>query len=695
MDRSSDEALRESEKRFRSVFFDVGAGHVLFSPDGRVQLVNRAYCDLMGYSEDELRGLEWAAITHPDDRPVGAEDFRRMFAREIPFVQVEKRYVRKDGRIIWALLSSSAIFDEDGRVQYVFSQVQDISARKRAEEALREQTEIYEALLQAQSQLGEIIILSEDRVPIYMNDGLARITGYGPGELDQLRSLYDLVPASQRRQLQETVQGGFAADKPHRFEVSIARKDGALLHLEVTNLQFASRGRTRLLTLARDITARKQAERDLEHQALHDSLTGLPNRVLLRDRLEQAILWAGRSHGTVALLVMDLDQFKEVNDSAGHRAGDVLLQRVALRLQEAVRSTDTVARLGGDEFAILLVGADIAGAEKVARKILDALERPFVVDRHALDIGASIGIAVHPAHAADAEGLFRRADIAMYVAKRSRHTHATFASQQEEAGGVGRLALMAELRRAIQEKELVLHYQPIVLLKTGEVRAFEALVRWRHPDRGLVVPSDFIPLAEQSGLIQPLTRWVLGTALAQRRQWFGRNRPLMVSVNISIRNLLDPELPDAIAQLLQAHAADPTWLSLEVTENVIMAEPERTLEILTRLRRLGVTLSIDDFGAGYSSLAYLQRLPVDQLKIDRAFVTPMATDAGSAAIVRAAIDLAHNLRLNVVAEGVEDRQGRDLLLALGCEMAQGYYISRPLPPADVQPWIEQWGGDRS
>jgi len=689
VDRSPDEALRESEKRFRSVFFDVGAGQVLFTPDGRVQQVNRAYCELMGYTEDELRGLEWAAITHPDDLAVGTEEFRRMFAREIPYVLVEKRYVRKDGRVLWGLLSSSAIFDDAGQVQFVFSQVQDISSRKQAEQALREQSEIYKAMLEAQSQLGEIIILSENQVPIYTNDALARMTGYEPAELAQLGSLYDLVPASQRNGLVETVRGIAGADKPRHFAASIARKDGTLIDLEVTNLQFQSGGRTRVLTLARDVTPRKQAERDLEHQALHDSLTGLPNRVLLRDRLEQAVLWAGRSHGSVALLVMDLDQFKDVNDSSGHQAGDILLQRVALRLQEAVRSSDTVARLGGDEFAILLVGADTAGAERAARKILDDLEQPFVVEGRALDIGASIGIAVHPAHGADAEALLRRADIAMYVAKRSRHAHATFASQHEETGGgVGRLALMAELRRAIQDGQLLLHYQPIIFLKTGEVGGFEALVRWQHPQRGVVAPTEFIPLAEQSGLIQPLTRWVLGAALAQPRQWPSRNGPMTVSVNISMRNLLDPELPDTIAQLLEAHRAPPTSLRLEVTENVIMAEPERTSQTLTRLRELGVGLSIDDFGTGYSSLAYLQRLPVDQLKIDRAFVTPMATDAGSAAIVQAAIDLAHNLRLAVVAEGVEDRRSCDLLLALGCEMAQGYYISRPMPDHEIQRWLQ-------
>jgi diguanylate cyclase (GGDEF)-like protein/PAS domain S-box-containing protein len=682
----------DSERRFRSVFFDVGVGHILFAPDGRIELVNNAFSTLMGYSDVELRGQTLDALAYPDDRAAIVQEFTRLLAGEIRYLQVEKRFVRKDGRLLWELVSSSTIFDQRAQLTAIFSQVQDITARKHAEEALHDQTQTYEALLRAQSVLGEVIILSEKGVPIYVNEGLARVTGYEPGELAQLRSLYDLVPAEQRASLLETVQGSAGTDKAVRFEAPITRKDGVTVDLEVTNLQFQSGERTLTFTVARDITARKQAQRELEHQELHDALTGLPNRVLLRDRLDQAILFAGRSSGSVALLVIDLDQFKEVNDSAGHRAGDSLLQLVSQRLQASVRSSDTVARLGGDEFGIVLVGTDVAGAEREARKILDALERPFLVEDHALDIGASIGIAVHPAHGVDAESLLRRADIAMYVAKRSRHTLATFASRHEETPGVSRPELMAELRRAIQNGELLLDYQPIVTLKTSQVTGCEALVRWRHPVRGVVSPADFIPLAEQSGLIQPLTRWVLDSAVAQCRRWAERALPLSVSVNISMRNLLDPELPDIVARLLQAHGAEPMWLSLEVTENVIMAEPQRTAETLARLRHLGVALSIDDFGTGYSSLAYLQRLPVDQLKIDRGFIYPMATDAASAAIVRAAIDLAHNLHLAVVAEGVEDRSSWDLLVGLGCEMAQGYYISRPMPPGDVPAWVQHWSG---
>jgi diguanylate cyclase (GGDEF)-like protein/PAS domain S-box-containing protein len=564
-----------------------------------------------------------------------------------------------------------------------------LEADGRQTESLRAEAQVYEALLAAQGELGEIIILSENDTPIYINDAPARIIGYDPSELRALGSLFELIPADRRAEVAENLGSGLRAGEPHRFETAIQRKDGAILDVEVTRLQIVSPDRTRVFTLARDITERKRAQRALEHQALHDGLTGLPNRVLLGDRLQQAIRWADRSGGQVALIILDLDQFKEINDSAGHDVGDLLLQQVGKRLQGELRRTDTVARLGGDEFAILLVGADVEAAEGTARKLLAALERPMLMGDDTLDVGASVGIAVYPTHGRDGHAIFRRADIALYVAKRSRGTFATYASQQE-SHGLSRPALTAALRRAIQEDQLMLHYQPIASMRSTVIRAFEVLVRWQHPQRGPVAPSEFVPLAEQSGLIQPLTRWVLRKALLECRRWYEANAQMSVSVNLSMRNLRDPELPDVISRLLEECAAEASWLSLEVTEDVIMADPVRTFNNLEQLRRMGVSLVVDDFGTGYSSLAYLQQLPVDQLKIDKSFIIPMAVDADSATIVRAAIDLAHHLRLSVVAEGVENQQTWDLLAASGCDLAQGFHLSHPLPREDVLPWLAAW-----
>jgi diguanylate cyclase (GGDEF)-like protein/PAS domain S-box-containing protein len=561
-----------------------------------------------------------------------------------------------------------------------------LEADGRQNQSLRAEAQVYEALLTAQGELGEIVILSENDTPIYINDAPARIIGYDPAELTALGSLFELIPADRRAEVAENLRSGLRAGEPHRFETAIQRKDGAILDVEVTRLQIVSTDRTRVFTLARDITDRKRAQQALEHQALHDALTGLPNRVLLGDRLQQAIRWADRSGEQVALMILDLDQFKEINDTAGHEAGDLLLQQVGERLQGELRRTDTVARLGGDEFAILLVGAGIEAAEGTARKLLAALERPLLMGDDTLDVGASVGIAVYPTHGGDGQAIFRRADIALYVAKRSRGTFAMYASEQE-THGLSRPALTATLRRAIQEDQLTLHYQPIASMRSSMVRAFEVLVRWQHPQRGLMAPSEFVPLAEQSGLIQPLTRWVLRKALLECRRWYEANAELGISVNISMRNLRDAELPDMISRLLEECAAEAAWLSLEVTEDVIMADPVRTFNNLEQLRRMGVSLVVDDFGSGYSSLAYLQQLPVDQLKIDKSLIIPMAVDADSATIVRAAIDLAHHLRLSVVAEGVENQQTWDLLAASGCDLAQGFHLSHPLPRDEVLPWL--------
>jgi diguanylate cyclase (GGDEF)-like protein len=419
---------------------------------------------------------------------------------------------------------------------------------------------------------------------------------------------------------------------------------------------------------------------------LHDALTGLPNRVLARDRLDQAILLARRQQTRVALLIIDLDHFKEVNDTFGHQAGDQLLRQVGERFTAELRETDTVARLGGDEFAIVLLAADADAASLVAAKLLVALERPFIVEGQALDVGASIGIAIYPDHADTADIMLRRGDIAMYVAKRSRRTHAVYTQGPDEPGD-SRLALMAHLRQAINDGALTLHYQPIARLRDDRVERLEALVRWQRPGHGLVPPGDFIAFAEQTGLIQPLTHWVLQTALRQCAEWNAGGQPVGVAVNISMRNLLDPQLPENVAQILRETQARPDWLTLEITESTIMAESQRTLETLQKLRALNVRLSIDDFGTGYSSLAYLHRLPVHEMKIDKSFIQGLIGDETSGAIVRAAVDLGHKLKLAVVAEGIEDEETWQRARAYQIDYGQGYYLSRPVPAAEVTAWL--------
>jgi diguanylate cyclase (GGDEF)-like protein len=458
-------------------------------------------------------------------------------------------------------------------------------------------------------------------------------------------------------------------------------------------MRFETGGRALVFTLARDITLRRQAQRALGHQALHDVLTGLPNRLLLVDRLVQA-LDAGKASGApVALLMLDLDHFKEVNETFGHEVGDHLLEQIGPRLQQELKEGDLVARLGSDEFAVLLQGTDTAIAITVAAKLLERLDGAFEEEGQFLHVGASIGIVAFPKDGDNSEALLRRADIALAVAKRTPGGFASYAPDQEERGG-SRLKMMTELRRAIRDGELFLHFQPLVSLRDRTLAGVEALVRWKHPVRGIVPPIEFVPFAEKTRLIVPLTRWVLTAALRQARAWHQAGHPIPVAVNISMRDLVDPKFPQLIATLLRDAGAQPSWLRLEITEGVIMAEPERAIDTLDQLRRLGVGLAIDDFGTGYSSLAYLHRLPIDQIKIDKSFTAQMAGASNRANIVRASVDLGHSLRLEIVAEGVEDARTWDLLAALGCDLAQGYLMSRPISAEEVLPWLSRWEGSR-
>ena len=421
--------------------------------------------------------------------------------------------------------------------------------------------------------------------------------------------------------------------------------------------------------------------------AMHDHLTGLPNRLLVQDRATQAIAAAARDRTGVGVMILDLHRFKEVNDTLGHDRGDELLQRVGSRLQGALRAADTVARLGGDEFGILIAGLDSEPeAEEVARKLTGALDASFELAELEIALGGSIGIARYPGDGAEPETLLRHAEVAMYIAKAARDPFQLYAAEQDTYS-TDRLALVAELRRAIDEGELSLAYQPKVDLERSAVVGMEALARWEHPTRGPIFPDTFIPIAEHSGLIRRLTSYVLRVAIQQLAEWRATGLDLPVSVNLSVRDLLDPSIVTEIRELLAASDVPADRLFLEITESSMMDQPERALATLGALADIGVGLSIDDFGTGYSSLAYLQRLPVRELKIDRSFVMHVVTSGGDAEIVRSTIDLGHNLGLSIVAEGVEDEAAMAFLLEVGCDVAQGYYIAKPMRAADVPSWV--------
>ena len=428
-----------------------------------------------------------------------------------------------------------------------------------------------------------------------------------------------------------------------------------------------------------EISAREAHILDL---AYRDTLTGLPNRAMFQDRLQQAIHAARRDSQPLTVMLMDLDRFRLVNDTLGHHIGDLLLQEVAKRLRHTLqRGSDTVVRLGGDEFAILLPTVDIDNASILARTLLVALEKPMTLEGQIIDIRGSIGLASSPTHGEDTETLMRCADVAMYQAKRNGSGYAVYDARSDQ-NTPGRLSLMSELRHAVEQNQLTLYYQPKVDFKDGGHYAAEALVRWIHPERGLIPPNEFIPFAEQTGYIKAITRWVLNEGIRQCAEWARLGLEVDISINISARDLMNADLPDYFTTLLQKHGCAAGRICLEITESAIFDDPGHALENLQRLNTIGCKLSIDDYGTGYSSLAYLKRLPVSELKIDRSFVQNMANDANDVVIVRSTIDLAHNLGLRVVAEGVETAAILKQLSLLGCDQAQGYFLSKPLSAPD-------------
>ena len=504
------------------------------------------------------------------------------------------------------------------------------------------------------------------------------------------------VEGQENEQLHVFVPLRFRSDEPPRGVLEIALPYQPIARAitdDARQLQGILLGGLLLLYLAlfhlvRDASKRlRHQAKTNEYQAFHDMLTGLANRALFKDRVQQAIREGEREDRVLAVMLMDLDRFKEINDTLGHHKGDQVLQQVAERLNEVLRDTDTVARLGGDEFAVLLPHIpDPAAALHVAEKIQDNLKRPMAIEGMALEVRASIGISFFPGHGEDVDLLLQRADVAMYLAKASGNVYEVYTAERDQYSPA-RLALVSELRRAMEDEEFVLYYQPKVDLRTGESYMVEALIRWDHPMRGMIPPNDFIPLAEHTGLIEPLTMYVLDKALRQVSQWREEDLDLTVAVNMSPRNLLDLRFPEHVEALLKKWKLPPGCLQLEITESTLVADPTRAMGILSRLNQMRIEMSIDDFGTGYSSLGHLSQLPVKELKIDKSFVMNMGNDEGDAIIVRSTIDLGRNLGLRVVAEGVETAEIWRQLVVLGCDYAQGYYRSRPMPASEMPRWL--------
>ncbi len=534
---------------------------------------------------------------------------------------------------------------------------------------------------------GIVSISSNGKVELF-NPGAERMFDYRSADILG-ENISILMPEPYRSEHDQYLERYLHTGESHVIgvarEVEAQRFNGETFPMELRISEFSLDGQRMFIGIMRDITERKATEEKIIHLAHFDALTDLPNRRLVQDRIQQTIAWARRADAQFAVMFIDLDKFKSINDTLGHNVGDQLLQMVAQRLTESLRAEDTVGRQGGDEFIVLL--ASLSAAEDsalVAQKILSALSAPFVINGQDLRTGASLGIAIYPQDGEDVETLLKNSDTAMYHAKEAGRSNYQFFAQTMNAAAAERLLLESSLRQAIDRNQLLLHYQPLVNIADGRIVATEALVRWDHPELGLISPARFIPIAEDSGVIIPLGDWVLRRACYQLKQWREQGIPLQrMVVNLSPRQFRQKHLVQTFTQVLKETGVDPHWLGLEVTESVIMENPEEAIGILCELKALGIELSLDDFGTGYSSLSYLKRFPIDKLKIDQSFVRDITTDPDDESMVAAIIVMAHQLNIRVVAEGVETEAQLAFLRGQGCDEYQGYYFSRPLPADEL------------
>jgi diguanylate cyclase (GGDEF)-like protein/PAS domain S-box-containing protein len=684
-------ALRESEQRFRRSFRDSTIGMALVATDGRWLQVNRSLCEMVGYPQEELLEKTFQDITHPDDLEKDLDHLRRLLAGEIRTYQMEKRYFHREGHVVWILLSVSLVHDEESEPLYFVSQIQDVSERKRAVEKIREAEERYRTLVERIPVVTYMQQPGEPSRTTYISPQYESILGYSVEEVLSYPEHWVKIlhPDDRERVLAEDERTN-RSEEPFVMEYRKIAKNGSVVWIrdEATIVRDEEGRSYYWLGIQTDVTERKRMEERLEHRAFHDPLTGLANRQLFVDRLGQALRRTRRrKKGRVALLFLDLNGFKVVNDSLGHEVGDLLLVAVVDRLKGCLRPEDTLARFGGDEFVVLVEDVEAADeAARVAERIIDELRHRFVLDGRELYARASIGIAIGEDRTKDPNDLLRDADTAMYRAKDEGWGYAVFDPVMYERA-IDRLEVENDLGRAVEQEEFVVHYQPIVILQTGEVSAVEALVRWDHPERGLLDPDEFVPMAEESGLVIPMGEQVLREACLRAKEWqeaHPRTPPLVMSVNLSARQLSRPDLAETVERVLGETGLEGSCLTLDVTETVYVKALAGNTATLDRLRGLGARISIDDFGIGYSSLAYLKRLPADAIKIDKSFVRGLGEDVEDTAIVRMIVELAHTLGMEVIAEGVETEEQVELLREMGCDFAQGYHLARPLPSEEVE-----------
>ena len=668
--------LLESERKFRN-FVEQSLVGLYVVQDGKIAYANNKTAELLGYdSPEELIGTPVADLTHPEDVDLLQENHRRRLAGEIPSIRYTYRALRRDGRVIWADVQGSVCL-YDGRPA-VMGVALDVSRQVAFEHQSRLANRVFDSASE-----GIVITDADCRIEA-VNPAFTRITGYAPSETVGKLSR---MMTGQGAEINQDMLAHLARDGRWHGEMRDRRKTGEWYPawLSISTVRDADRNITNYVGVFTDNTRRKEDELRLQFLANHDSLTGLWNRNGMMLRFAEAIMHAREDGRQLALLFVDLDRFKTVNDTLGHLTGDQLLVAAAGRMRQQLTDSDVAARLGGDEFTVLVDDPPSSGAAaNLAERLISSMAQPFLIDGQEMFVTASIGIACYPADGHDAATLLKNADVAMYRAKqRGRNTFQFFTSDMSTRA-FEQLLLENSLRRALERSEFELHYQPQFSTADGQIAGVEALVRWRHPELGLVLPGTFITMAEQNGLIVPIGAWVMREACRQGKAWldagyeFGR-----VAVNLSAKQFSAGDLLDTIRCALDESGLPPSRLEFEITESMIMNNPPEAVMLLDRIRDMGVALSIDDFGTGYSSLVSLKQYPLDSLKIDRGFVKGIPQDADDIAITEAIIAIAHKMGLKVVAEGVETVEQAEFLRAAGCSVLQGFLLGRPVAAQDV------------
>ena len=691
----SDEARRESEERFRALFNQATVGVAqVDSATGQFVRVNQRYADILGYSPQELVGMTFQSLTHPDDLAADLAHVRRLQSGDVPEYRLEKRYIHKDGHEVWGDLTVSSMWASGSAPGYHIAVVQDITARKRMEENLRANEQRLRGILE-RLPMG-LCLVQDDGLISFRNARYVQICGYTQEEVPDTNTWWQRAypdaterEAIRQRQLDTLHQGIIPL-----AEYTIRCADGKYKPVEISGI-FVEGGR--LITM-QDLSERKAAEEEINQLAYYDPLTRLPNRRLLMDRLQQALATSARHHRSGALLMLDLDNFKTVNETRGHDRGDALLLQVAHRLRSCVHEDDTVARQGGDEFVVVLEDLGdspeeaAARAEDVGQRILGVLREPYKIDGDAHHSSLSMGVTIYSGTRETVDELLKRADLALYQAKNAGRDTLRFYDPQMQAVVSARATLELDMRVGLAQGQFELYYQPQI--DHGRIIGAEALLRWRHPRDGFISPAHFIPLAEETGLILPLGEWVLQAACRRLAAWAQQPdlATLSLAVNVSPRQFHQTGFVAQVLAALAGAGADGHQLKLEMTEGLLLQDVEDTIDKMGQLRGYGVGFSLDDFGTGYSSLSYLKRLPLDQLKIDQSFVRDVLTDPNDAAIARTVVALGTSLGLRVIAEGVETEAQREFLERHHCHAWQGFLLSPPVAVAEFEALVRRTNG---